>query len=87
MNGIQSIKEELKLYVKQNSFVGEQPLNESTLLFKEGIFDSMGFMTLLAFLQDKYEITSDDTDLVEENFESINAISSFIERKRDKSII
>jgi acyl carrier protein len=43
--------------------------------------DSLGFMSLVSFLDEKYSISIKDTDLVETNFESINAISDFVTRK------
>jgi acyl carrier protein len=85
MNKIESIKETLKLFVKENAYIGDSYFDESTLLFKEGIFDSMGFVKLLTFLEEKFEIIPNDADLIEENFESINAISSFLEKRIKES--
>ena len=50
-------------------------------LFKEGYFDSMGFIMLIAFLEEEFGIKTSDEDLIEENFESINAICDFVDRK------
>jgi acyl carrier protein len=41
----------------------------------------MGFVTLITFLEDKFSIQIAEEDLVEENFESINAISTFVSKK------
>jgi acyl carrier protein len=51
------------------------------MIFVEGIFDSMGFALLLDYLETKFEISAEDSDLVEENFESIDALADFITRK------
>ena len=56
------------------------------MLFVEGIFDSMGFALLLDFLETTFKISPADSDLVETNFESINAISDFILRKREVAV-
>ena len=42
----------------------------------------MGFLLLISFIEEKYGIKTEDTELLEENFESINAIAAFIERKQ-----
>ena len=75
------IKKELFDYVKENTFKETDSLKSDTMIFVEGIFDSMGFALLLDYLETKFQITADDTDLVEENFESIDAIADFITRK------
>jgi acyl carrier protein len=41
----------------------------------------MGFALLLDYLESKFKIAAEDSDLVEENFESIDAIAEFIVRK------
>jgi acyl carrier protein len=76
-----ALKSELFQYVKDNTFKETDSLKSDTMLFVEGIFDSMGFALLLDFLETKFEIAAEDSDLVEENFESIDAIADFIVRK------
>ena len=75
------LKNELFAYVKENTFKETDSLQSDTKLFIEGIFDSMGFALLLDYLESKFQITAEDSDLVEENFESIDAIADFITRK------
>lgn len=75
------LKNELFAYVKENTFKETGSLQSDTMIFNEGILDSMGFALLLDFLESKYKISPDDSDLVEENFESIDAIADFISRK------
>ena len=75
------LKNELFAYVKENTFKETDSLQSDTMIFNEGILDSMGFALLLDFLESKYKISPDDSDLVEGNFESIDAIADFISRK------
>ncbi len=72
---------ELLEYVKENTYKETNSLSVDTKLFVEGIFDSMGFVLLLDFLEEKYQIVAEDNDLIDENFESIEAISAFIRKK------
>jgi len=78
---MESIKKELFAYVKENTFKETDSLKSDTKIFVEGIFDSMGFALLLDFLESKFNIQAEDSDLVEENFESIDAIADFIVKK------
>ena len=75
------LKKELFTYVKENTFKETDSLQSDTMLFVEGLLDSMGFALLLDFLETKFQIAAEDSDLVEENFESIDAIADFITRK------
>jgi acyl carrier protein len=76
------IKKTIKTFVIDSSFVEQDLIKEETLLFKEGLFDSMGFVLLLGFLEESFGIKPIDSDLVEENFESINAITDYVIRKQ-----
>jgi acyl carrier protein len=68
-------------FVKESTYKEPELIKEDTLLFQEGFFDSMGFVLLIDFIEEKFNIKTSDEDLIEENFESINAICKFISRK------
>jgi acyl carrier protein len=76
-----TIKKKVKSYIHQASNVDNEKIHDESLIFKEGFFDSMGFMMLLTFIEEEFEIKTNDIDLTEENFESINAITEFVSRK------
>jgi acyl carrier protein len=75
------IKEKVKNYVLQAVYAEKEKIKDDSLIFKEGYFDSMGFMVLISYLEEEFGIKTNDADLLEENFESINAISEFVIRK------
>jgi acyl carrier protein len=76
-----TIKEKVKSYIHQAAHVENDKIRDESLIFKEGYFDSMGFMVLITFIEEEFSIKTFDNDLTEENFESINAITDFISRK------
>jgi acyl carrier protein len=76
-------QEKIKKYIVETSHADANKINNESLIFKEGFFDSMGFIMLITFLEEQFGIKTIDADLVEENFESINAISDFIVRKSE----
>ncbi|MGD2034126.1 MAG: acyl carrier protein [Bacteroidales bacterium] len=78
-------KEIIRKYVKENTFKESNLIQDDTLIFQEGFFDSMGFVLLIDFLEENCKIKTNDNDLVEENFESINAINDFVARKLNGS--
>jgi acyl carrier protein len=73
----------IKKYIVETSHADANKIKNESLIFKEGFFDSMGFIMLITFLEEEFGIKTIDADLVEENFESINAISDFIVRKTE----
>ena len=80
---IDSIRDTIKEHIQQATFVDKNKIQNDSLIFKEGYFDSMGFVVLITFLEEKFGIETVDEDLIEENFESINAITSYISRKTE----
>ncbi len=78
---VTTVKEKVKDYIVQTSHADAEKLKNESMIFKEGFFDSMGFIMLITFLEESFGIKTVDSDLIEENFESINAIADFIQRK------
>ena len=76
-----TIRKKVKQYVLQEAFAEKNKIQNDSLIFKEGYFDSMGFMRLITFIEEEFGIKTVDADLIEENFESINAMTDFIDRK------
>lgn len=74
-------KEKTRNYIIQSSHADADKIKDESLIFKEGFFDSMGFIMLITYLEEEFGIKTVDSDLIEENFESIIAISEFIQRK------
>jgi acyl carrier protein len=75
------VKEKVRSYIHQAAHVEKEKIRDESLIFKEGYFDSMGFMVLITFIEEEFGIKTSDMDLTEENFESIDAITEFIVRK------
>ncbi len=74
-------KEKVKAYILEVTSVDKSKIEDHSLIFKEGYFDSMGFVLLITFLEETFGIRTADADLVEDNFESIDAITDFVIRK------
>jgi acyl carrier protein len=75
------INDKIRSYVLEETFAEDGKINNQTLIFKEGYFDSMGFVRLVSYLENEFGIKISDDDLVEQNFESINAISNFVSNR------
>ena len=75
--------EQLRNFISEITFTDIEKIQEDTLIFEEGIFDSLGFLSLISFLDEKFGIEVGNEELSEENFESIKAIVAYITKKKD----
>ncbi len=75
------MKDQIRDFICRTTFSDPQSISDNSLLFDEGIFDSMGLLNLISFLEEDFCVKVEDSELDTSNFGSINAIVSFIERK------
>lgn len=75
------LTEQLRNFISETTFTDKEKIKEDTLVFREGIFDSLGFLALISFVEEEWGVEVADEELLEENFESINAIVAFVTRK------
>ncbi len=81
----QGVRSELRAYIEEN-FLYLHPgleLKDSDEFLTLGVVDSLGFVELVEEVQTRYGITVEDVEITEENFGSIDAIASYVERKRN----
>ncbi|MEO6133645.1 MAG: acyl carrier protein [Ginsengibacter sp.] len=75
------IKKKIRDYIVETSYADPSQVKDESLIFVEGIFDSMGFIMLIGFIEETFAFKAKDSELLEDNFESINAIAQFVENK------
>lgn len=81
MEVIVSPKEKIREFIAEVTFTTPEEIKDDTLLFEQGLFDSLGFLILVSHINEEYEIEIADGELNQENFESVNAIVNFLEKK------
>lgn len=81
MDNLIQIQEKIKKFITETSYTSQDQLENNTLIFEQGIMDSMGFISIIEFIEDNFSVTTADNELIESNFESIQAISDFVSRK------
>jgi acyl carrier protein len=58
-----------------------QKFGDSDGLLESGILDSLGVLDLVTFLEQKFSIGVADDELTPDNFQSIDKLSAFVQRK------
>jgi acyl carrier protein len=56
------------------------PSDDASFL-DHGVLDSLGFVALIVYLEDKFRITIDRKSLNRENFDSLNKILAYVEAR------
>jgi acyl carrier protein len=64
----------------QDSFLVDD-FSDADSFLTTGIIDSLGVMQLVTFVEAEFGIRVADQDLVPENFDSVERVSAFVERK------
>lgn len=75
------IKNKIRDYIIKTTFDDINKITDKTLIFEEGVLDSMGLLFLIEFLKEEFNVTTNDDELVVKNFESINNIFEFLKNK------
>ena len=81
MENLVAVKEKIRQFILETTFAPAEQVKDETLIFGEVVFESMGFISLINFIEETFAIKAKDSELLEDNFESINAISRFVESK------
>jgi acyl carrier protein len=74
------IRNDVRRFLQNDMSCDLTGVEDSTSLLEAGVLDSLGFMRLVAFLQEHFGLVVTDDDLVPENLESVDAITAFVRR-------
>jgi len=78
MSQINAVKE----FIIENFLFGEEvQLELDTDFFDKGIIDSTGVIELVSFIEEKFNISVEDDELIPENLSSLKRVDLFLEKK------
>lgn len=76
-------KDQVRAFVTGNFYVADPALlSDSASLLEQGIIDSTGVLEIIGYLEDTFQITVDDAEMIPDNLDSIDRISAFVAKKR-----
>lgn len=77
----------VKEFIIDNFLFGEEtPLELDTDFFDKGIIDSTGVIELVSFIEEKFDISVDDDELIPENLSSLQKIDVFLSKKLSQKV-
>jgi len=57
-------------------------LDPDQSLLQSGILDSLGILRMVAYIEDQYGVNVDDGEVVPANFQTLNDMTAFLQRKQ-----
>jgi len=76
------VDETVRTFVVENFLFGEgDALKGDTSFEEKGIIDSTGILELVMFLEETYGIKVEDSEVVLENFDSLEKITLYLKKK------
>jgi acyl carrier protein len=76
-------REKVRAFIIEHFLFGQgADLGDADSFLETGVLDSTGVLELVAFLDRAFSIKMDDSELVPDNLDSINAICAYLQRKQ-----
>lgn len=76
------IELEIYKFIVDNFMFGQAVgLGYGESLLQKGVIDSTGVLELVTFLQDNFEITVEDNEIIPANLETVDGISAYVGNK------
>jgi acyl carrier protein len=76
------IQREIRAFLKEELARELGQVDNGQSLLEAGILDSLGVLALVSFIERRYGIGISEDELLPENFDSIEAIATFVTRRR-----
>ena len=76
------IQSEIYQFIVNNFMFGQADgLKFDESLLQRGVIDSTGVLELVSYLQDNFNITVEDSEIVPANLETVQGIVTYVEKK------
>lgn len=77
------VKSDLREFIKNNFMYASDShdLDDDTSFLDRGIIDSTGVLEIIDFLEESYDISIENGEVIPDNLDSINRINRFVNRK------
>ena len=75
------IEREIRSFLIDNFLFGRTEEWRDHVSLLGNVIDSTGAIELVTFLQDRFAITVEDTEVVPENFDTLENVVAYVERK------
>jgi len=83
MDAVNTVRETMRQFITESYLPssGVDRFEDDDSLMERGIIDSTGVLELLEYIEEKFEITIEDEEVIPDNLDSLNKLTVFIEKK------
>jgi acyl carrier protein len=77
------MKDQIRTYLMDNILLGsaDQLVADNDSFLEKGIIDSTGILELVSYVEDEFDIEVADEELIPDNFDSIEKLAAYTQRK------
>ena len=78
------IENQIRQFLVENFVLSDQmdEIGFDESLLENGVIDSTGILEVVFFVEDEFGIEIDNSEVLPENFDSINSLAAYIRRKQ-----
>jgi len=78
-----TVKKLVRQYIADNFLFSDDgyQLSDDASFLEEGIVDSTGVLELVMFVEEVFNVTVEDEEIVPANFDSVSRLAAYIRRK------
>lgn len=79
------VEEMLRKYIADNILFSKKgyPYPDDASFLENGIVDSTNILELVMFVEEKFGITTDDNEIIPDNFDSVKKLADFVRSKNN----
>ena len=79
------IQKRVREYIIENFLLGEEEADffDDQSFLETGLIDSTGILEVITFLEESYEITIEDEEMIPENLDSVENVARFVSTKKN----
>ena len=80
---MEGVEEILRAFIAENILYSSNgyPHADDVSFLETGVIDSMGVMELVLFIEERFDVKTEDQEIVPENFDSIRSLANYIRGK------
>lgn len=81
---IEDVESKVAGYIAENILFSRNgyPYPSDASFLENGIIDSMNVLELVMFVEEKFKVKVDDSEIVPENFDSVSKLAAYIKAKK-----
>lgn len=78
-----AVKDVLRKFIEENflASAGLDAFEDDDSFMEKGIIDSTGVLELLEFVEEQFDIRVEDEEVIPDNLDALNKLTSFINKK------